>query len=60
MKAYVVTTGALFGLLTLTHVWRVIEEGARLAKQPFFVSITIVSAALCVWAGTLLRSRMRP
>ncbi len=27
MKAYVVTTGTIFGLLTLAHLWRMVEEG---------------------------------
>ena len=31
MRAYVMTTGVLFGLITLAHVWRVIEEGRGLA-----------------------------
>ena len=30
MKAYVLTTGFLFGLLTLAHLWRIIEEGPAL------------------------------
>ena len=41
MKAYVMTTGAVFGLLTLAHIWRVIEEGPHLAKQPWWVLITV-------------------
>jgi hypothetical protein len=27
MKAYLMTTGAVFGLVTLTHLWRIYEEG---------------------------------
>ena len=34
MKAYVITTGVVFGLLTLVHVWRAIEEGPQLAPNP--------------------------
>jgi hypothetical protein len=34
MKAYVMTTGILFGLLTMAHVWRVVEEGRHLAADP--------------------------
>ena len=29
MRAYVATTGVMFGLVTLAHVWRAIEEGPR-------------------------------
>jgi hypothetical protein len=54
MKAYVITTGAVFGLLTLAHIWRVIEEGPRLATQPWYVLITVAAAALCLWALRLL------
>ncbi|MBC7788563.1 MAG: hypothetical protein H7Z74_01345 [Anaerolineae bacterium] len=55
MKTYVITTGVLFGLLTLAHVWRVIAEERQLATDPFYVLITIASAALCFWAWRLLR-----
>lgn len=55
MKAYVATTGAVFGLLTLAHIWRVIEEGHALATDPWYVLITIASAALCIWAVRLFR-----
>ncbi|MGH7724531.1 MAG: hypothetical protein ACREOU_03810 [Candidatus Eiseniibacteriota bacterium] len=54
MKAYVGMTGALFGLLVLAHVWRVLEEGRHLAADPMFVAITIAAAALCAWACILL------
>ena len=60
MKAYVAVTGALFGLLTLVHLWRFVEEGARLAKDPWYVLITAAAAALCLWALRLLRLGTRP
>jgi hypothetical protein len=55
MKAYLITTGSLFGLLTVLHVWRIIEEGSHLATNPWWVLITIAAAALSVWAWRLLR-----
>lgn len=55
MKAYVMTTGAVFGLLALAHVWRVIVEGPHLARDPFYLLITVIAAALCFWAWRLLR-----
>jgi hypothetical protein len=55
MKAYLITTGAIFGLITLAHVWRIIAESPRLAKDPWFILLTIVAAALCLWAFRLLR-----
>jgi hypothetical protein len=59
VKAYVLTSGLLFGLLTLVHVWRVMEEGPGLASDPWYVLITLVAAALCVWAFRLLRIMTR-
>ena len=56
MKAYVMTTGVVFGLLTLVHVWRFIEEGASVFKDPWFVAITAVAAVLSLWALRLLRT----
>ena len=29
MKAYVTTTGAVFGMLFVVHIWRVIVEGTQ-------------------------------
>ncbi len=54
MKTYVVTTGVIFGLITLAHIWRVIEEGPQLARDPWYVLLTIAAAVLCIWAVRLL------
>ena len=54
MKAYLITTSVVFGVLTLAHVWRVIEEGTSLLTNPWWVVITVVAAALCAWACRLL------
>jgi hypothetical protein len=59
MKTYVMTTGALFGLLTLAHIWRIIEEGPHLATDPWYILITVSAAALCVWAWRVLRLSTR-
>ena len=55
MKAYIMTTGAVFGLLVVAHIWRVIEEGPALAKNPWHIVITVAAAALCFWAWRLLK-----
>jgi hypothetical protein len=60
MKAYVAITGAVFGLLTLAHVWRVNVEGWHLATRPSYVLITIGATALCLWAAHLLWRSPRP
>ncbi|HMJ58748.1 MAG TPA: hypothetical protein VK467_06400 [Gemmatimonadales bacterium] len=59
MKIYVITTGAIFGLLALVHLWRAFEEGPHLGEDPWFVVITVLAAALSVWAFTLVRRATR-
>ena len=59
MKAYVITTGAVFALLTLAHLLRLILEGPHLAKDPFYLLITVAAAGLCFWAWRLLRLSTR-
>jgi len=59
MKAYIMTTGVLFGLLVVAHIWRAIAEGPALAKDPFYIGITIAAAAFCLWALRLLRLMSR-
>ena len=58
MKTYVMVTGMAFGLVSLVHVWRFIVERS-VGSNPFFVAITVVAAALAVWAGRLLRPAPR-
>jgi hypothetical protein len=59
MKAYLITTGALFALLALAHLLRTIAEWPRLAADPWFVlegpGIGVAAGALCFWAWRLLR-----
>ena len=54
MKAYLTTTGTVFGLITLAHVARIFAEGAHLAKDPVFLLLTLAAAALSFWAWRLL------
>lgn len=61
MKAYLLTTGALFGLLAVTHLLRLVSEpGHTLAAEPWFVGINgamiAVGGALAIWAWRLLRA----
>jgi hypothetical protein len=57
MKSYVITTGLIFGLITGAHVLRMLEE-RRLATDPWFLLLTITTAALSLWAlRVLLRTR---
>jgi hypothetical protein len=59
MRTYVMTTGALFGLVTLAHVWRVLVEGPGLATDPWYILLTVAAAGLCLWAWRLIRLSTR-
>ncbi len=56
LKAYLITTGAVFALLALVHLWRVIVEWPHVVRDPFFLLITVLAAGLAVWALRLLLS----
>ena len=58
MKAYLITTGGVFALLAIMHVWRaIVEPGAR---EPLFILLTVLAAAFAAWAFSLLRRVWRP
>jgi len=59
MKAYVVTSGAIFGLVAVAHVVRMIAEGAHVTGNPWFLLITAVATGLALWAVSLLRRQAR-
>jgi len=62
MRAYIITTGSLFGLLALAHVWQIVDQWPRLLHDPssfLDASIGVVAAGLCLWAVRLLRSQFR-
>ena len=54
MKAYLITTGTVFGLIVLAHIARVFAEGSHFATDPVFVLLTLAPAALSFWAWRLL------
>ena len=59
VRVYLLTTGIVFGLLTVAHLWRVVGESASLARDPWYVLITAIAAAFCVWALLLYRRTAR-
>lgn len=59
VKTYVITTGAVFALLTLAHLWRLIVE-RHLATDPGYLLITVAAAAMSLWAWRVLRLSTRP
>ncbi len=58
MKAYLITTGILFGLLASAHLVLTIAEWRRLSDDPWFVvqgpGVGSLAAALSLWACRLL------
>jgi hypothetical protein len=54
VKAYVATTGTVFGLLVLLHIWRAFQEPG-VVRDPWFWLITVAAAALCGWAWSVFR-----
>ena len=59
MRAYLLTTGSAFALLTAVHIWRIAVEGTHLLGDPMVILTTILGATLAAWAFVLLR-RLRP
>ena len=55
MRAYVMTTGALFGLLTLVHLWRMLGPERGLATESWYVVITFMAAGMSFWAWRVLK-----
>ena len=55
MKAYVVTTGMIFGLLVAVHLGRILAENPQLATDPIFLAITAVAGGLAIWAWRVVR-----
>jgi protein-S-isoprenylcysteine O-methyltransferase Ste14 len=57
MKAYLVTTGTVFALVTVAHIARAAEMWQRFATDPWFVSfyafLTLTTAVLTIWAWKL-------
>ena len=60
MRTYVMTTGVIFGLLVVAHVWRMIAESASLATDPWYLLITVAAGLLSLWALLLLRRSRSP
>jgi hypothetical protein len=56
LKAFLITTSTVFGMITLARMARVIAEGPRVATDPVFILLTLLAAALCAWAFRLLWS----
>jgi hypothetical protein len=58
MKIYVIITGVIFALITIAHVARMVME-PRVLTEPVYLLLTLVSAALAIWAVVVLRRLTR-
>ena len=63
MKAYLIITGTVFGLIAFAHLLRAISERSSLGTDPgeflAMAGLGLVAAGLSVWAWRLLRSLAR-
>lgn len=55
MKCYVITTGTVFALIVVAHIWRAFVEGAWLLKEPTFIILTAAAAGMSLWAWRVYR-----
>jgi hypothetical protein len=53
MKAFLITTGTVFGLIVIAHLARVHAE-SQMASDPIFWAITVLAGALSAWAWRLV------
>ena len=54
MKAYIITSGAIFALITIAHIALIAME-THVLREPFFLLLTLLAAALSIWAFVVLR-----
>jgi hypothetical protein len=59
MRAYVITTGTIFGLIAAAHVARILDEGTRLLTEPFFMVLTLLAAGMAAWAWRVFQALPR-
>ena len=59
MKSYLITTGSLFALVAVAHLFRTIAEWPRLTTDPGFIlegpGLGVLAAVIGFWAWRLLR-----
>jgi hypothetical protein len=54
MRAYVLTSGSIFGLIALAHVGRIFVE-PHVLSEPLWILLTLAAAGLSVWAFRVSR-----
>ena len=53
MKSFLIVVGAVFGLIVVAHVARMVAE-PHLVRDPWYWLLTVVAAVLSGWAWRLL------
>ena len=53
MKAFLITVGIVFGLIVVAHIARLFAEPA-MAREPWYMALTVVAGILSGWAWVLL------
>lgn len=60
MRAYVVATGVLFGLIVIAHIARLVAEGTDAFRSPVFVVASLLAIGMVAWSVlVLLRLRRK-
>lgn len=54
MRRYVLICGVLFGLLSLVQISRIAIETISVARDPWFLVSTLITAGLAIWAWNLM------
>ncbi len=54
MRAYVLTSGSIFGLIALAHVGRIFVE-PHVLSEPLWILLTLAAAGLSAWAFRIAR-----
>jgi hypothetical protein len=58
MKVYVIITGVIFALITISHIVRMVVE-PHVLTEPVYLFLTLLSAVLAIWAVVVLRRLSR-
>jgi hypothetical protein len=58
MRVYVIVTGIIFALITIAHTVRMAVE-PHVLTEPVYLFLTLLSAALAIWAVVVLRRLSR-
>ncbi len=55
MKTYLITTGLLFAVIALLHIWEIVDRGHFVIEDPIVV---LAAVGLAVWAWRLMPKRV--